>query len=117
MVSPGLRNARYTARFAGEPEYGCTLTWSAPNSAFARSMHELLDLVDVLLALVVALARVALGVLVREHRAGRLEHRARDVVLGRDQPDRVALRRLLGGDQLGDFGVDVRRACLGGRGA
>ena len=33
-------NARYTARFAGEPEYGCTLACSAPNSAFARSMHS-----------------------------------------------------------------------------
>ena len=44
---------------------------------------ERLDLVDVLLALVVALARVPLGVLVREHGAGRLEHRGRDVVLRR----------------------------------
>ena len=36
-VSPGCRNARKTARLAGEPEYGCTLAWSTPNSAWARS--------------------------------------------------------------------------------
>ena len=53
--------------------------------------RELLDLVDVLLALVVALARIALAILVVEDRAGRLEHRARRVVLRRDQPNEVAL--------------------------
>jgi hypothetical protein len=37
-VSPGWANARYTARFAGEPEYGWTFAWSTPNSALARSL-------------------------------------------------------------------------------
>ena len=78
--------------------------------------RERLDLVDDLLALVVALARVALGVLVREHRAGRLEHRARDVVLRRDQPDRVALAAVLGGDQVGDLGVGGAQVRVGGAG-
>ena len=36
-VSPGCRNARYTARLAGDPEYGWTLACSTPNSAWARS--------------------------------------------------------------------------------
>ena len=54
-------------------------------------MRELLDLVDDLLALVVALARVALGVLVREARAGRLHHGARGVVLARDEAHRLVL--------------------------
>ena len=67
---------------------------------------ELLDLIDVLLALVVALAGIALAVLVRQHRAGGREHGARDVVLGGDQADLVALAPLLGGDQLCDFRVD-----------
>ena len=39
------------------------------------------------------------------HRPGRGEHRGRDVVLGRDQAQRVVLAPLLGGDQLGDAGV------------
>jgi hypothetical protein len=46
---------------------------------------ERLELVDDLLALVVALTRVALGVLVREHAAHRIEHRARHVVLRRNE--------------------------------
>ena len=77
--------------------------------------RELLDLVDELLALVVALARVALAVLVGQDRAGRLEHRARDVVLRRDQADLVALAPLLGGDELGDLGVDGGERGLQGR--
>ena len=36
-VSPGSANARYTARLAGEPEYGWTLACSTPNRALARS--------------------------------------------------------------------------------
>ena len=36
IVSCGWQNARYTARFAGLPLYGCTFTWSTPNSAFKR---------------------------------------------------------------------------------
>ena len=69
---------------------------SAPNSALRALDRQRLDLVDDLLALVVALARVALGVLVGEHRAGRLEHGRRDVVLRRDQAHRVALALVLG---------------------
>jgi hypothetical protein len=67
---------------------------------------ELLDLVDVLLALVVPLAGVALGVLVVEHRAGRGQHRGRGIVLRRDEADRVGFTPLLAGDQIGDFAVD-----------
>jgi hypothetical protein len=75
---------------------------------------ELLDLIDVLLALVVALAWIALAVLVGQHGAGGGEHRTGDVVLGGDQPDLVALAALLGGDQLGDFGIDSSERGLQG---
>ena len=34
------RKERPKLLFAGEPEYGWTLAWSAPNSAFARAMHR-----------------------------------------------------------------------------
>ena len=67
--------------------------------------RDRLDLVDDLLALVVALARVALGVLVREDAAGGLEHGGGHVVLAGDQPDGLALSVLLGIDQAGDLGV------------
>ena len=47
--------------------------------------------VDVLAAAVVALARIAFGVLVGEHAAGGIEHGLRDDVLRRDQLDLVLL--------------------------
>ena len=36
--SPGFASARYTAWFAGEPEYGCTFACCMPNRLFARSI-------------------------------------------------------------------------------
>ena len=63
--------------------------------------RELLDLVHDLAAAVVALARQSLGVLVRERRAHRLEHRRRHEVLARDQLEPVVLPR--------DLLVDERR--------
>jgi hypothetical protein len=66
---------------------------------------ELLDAVDDLLALVVALAGVALGVAVGQHGAGRGQDRRRHVVLRRDQADAVALQRLLGGEQVAELGI------------
>ena len=66
---------------------------------------QLLGLVDHQVAAVVALARVALGVLVREHRALRLEHRGRGEVLGRDQLDRGVLALTLAPDDVGDRGI------------
>ena len=61
--------------------------------------RELLDLVDDLAAAVVALARVALGVLVRRHAADRLEHARPGEVLGGDQLDAVALPLELAAEQ------------------
>ncbi len=76
--------------------------------------RQRLDLVDHLLALVVALAGVALGVLVGQHRPGRLEHRGGDVVLRRDQAHRVALALGLGRDEVGDLGVGVTQVRVAG---
>ena len=72
--------------------------------------RELLDLVDPLAPAVVAPPGVALGVLVREHRADRLEHRRPGEVLGRDQLELVALARELAVDEAGDIGVCLRQA-------
>ena len=38
ILSPGLRVAKNTAKFAVDPECGCTLTCSAPNNFFALSI-------------------------------------------------------------------------------
>src|SRR5262249_62154226 len=71
-----------------------------------------LGVVDDVVAAVVALAGVALGVLVGEHRALRLEHCRRREVLGRDQLDRRVLPLDLAADDAGDgrVGALERRA-------
>ncbi len=105
-VSPGLQEREVDGEVRGRARVRLHVGVVGAEQRLRAVDAELLDLVDVLLALVVALARVALAVLVGEDRAGGGEHRARDVVLRGDQPDRIALAALFLGDQLGDFGVD-----------
>ena len=81
ILSPALIRACSTAALAVAPECGWTLACSAPNSALARVDRDVLRDVDLLAAAVVAAAGVALGVLVGEHGALRLQHGARDEVL------------------------------------
>jgi hypothetical protein len=76
-----------------------------PEQGLRALDRQQLDLVDELLPLVVPLAGVALGVLVRQHRAGRLEDRRRDVVLRRDQPHLLELALGLALDELRELGV------------
>ncbi|MPL75491.1 hypothetical protein SDC9_21315 [bioreactor metagenome] len=79
--------------------------------------------VDELAAAVIALARVALGILVRHHRALGLHHRLRDDVFRGDQLDLVALAAEFVGDRFPDVGVAGGKAfgkeagvALGGHG-
>src|SRR5438477_7990816 len=67
--------------------------------------RELLDLIDNLTAAVVALPRQAFGVLVRERRPHRLEHRDRDKVFARDQLETVLLPRDLTTNELRDLRI------------
>ncbi len=69
--------------------------------------RELLGDVDPLAAAVVAPAGVALGVLVRQHRALALEHGARDEVLRGDHLERALLALELAAQRLGDLGIDL----------
>jgi hypothetical protein len=69
-----------------------------------------LGLVDELAAAVVALAGIALGVLVGQHRSGGLQHRAADDVLGGDQLDLLALAGELAADGGGELGVALGEA-------
>ena len=69
-----------------------------------------------LAAAVVPLARIALGVLVRHHGAGGLEHGEADEVLGRDELEAFFLAADFVADGGGDLGIDggesdVIRAC------
>ena len=68
--------------------------------------REVLDDVDVLAAAVVAASRVALGVLVRQDAALRLQHRARNEVLRRDHLEGVALAGQLPRHRGSDFGIE-----------
>ena len=82
--------------------------------------EQLLDAVDrqlfgdvhVFAAAVVALARVAFGVLVGELAALRFHHQRACVVFRRDQLDMVFLAAVLVGDGLGQFGVETFNACV-----
>ena len=70
-------------------------------------LHQRLELVDVELAFVVALAGIALRVFVREDRAAGFQDGLRHVVLGRDQADRILLVSLFFSDQSEDLGIGV----------
>ena len=104
-VSPGCISAMNAAWLAVEPECGCTLAKLALEQLLGALDGQRLGLVDVLAAAVVAVARIALGVLVGEHGAGRLQHRARDHVLRGDQLDLVLLAFQLATDDAGELGV------------
>ncbi len=77
---------------------------------------DVLHHVDVLAAAVVAAAGQTLGVLVGQHAALGLQHRARHEVLRGDHLQRVALATKLFAEQFGDVGVDIgqRRGHDGG---
>ncbi len=68
---------------------------------------DVLHHVDVLAAAVVAPAGQTLGVLVGEHAALGLQHRARHEVLRGDHLEGVALAAKLFAEQFGDVGIDV----------
>ncbi len=70
-------------------------------------LGEALGDVDELAAAVVALARQALGVLVRQPRALGLHDRGRDVVLAGDELDLVVLAAALALHRLPELGVDL----------
>ena len=68
--------------------------------------RDVLDLVDVLAAAVPALRRIALGVLVGQHAALRLEDRGIGEVLRRDELDVALLPAKLGGNRGVDLGIE-----------
>ena len=67
--------------------------------------------IDVLAAAVVAPARIALGILVGQHRTLGVEDRARDDILRGDQLDLVALALQLRLDALGELGIGFGERC------
>ena len=86
-VSPGCKSARNTAWFIWLPELGCTLAKFATEQFLGAFDGDRFDLVDIFATTIIALARIALGIFVGQHRTCRLKHRARGDVFGRDQFD------------------------------
>ena len=72
---------------------------------FGAFNRQLFSRVNIDTTGVVALARVALGVLVGHHAAGGGHNGGRGVVFGGDEEDVRALALLLGGDSRGYLGV------------
>src|SRR5580700_10193338 len=68
--------------------------------------RQLLDDIDEFAAAVVALARIAFGVLVGEHRALRSEHARTCVVLRCDKLDVLFLAAYLSGERRGELGIE-----------
>ena len=68
--------------------------------------------VDPFAAAVIAVARIAFGIFVGQHRALRFQHRAADDVFRRDQLDLVALPAEFAPDRGGDLGIGLGK---GGR--
>ena len=77
----------------------------AVEQALGAVDREALGDVDELAAAVIAPAGIALGIFVGEHRALRLEHGARDDVLGGDQLDLVLLAVQLAARRRGELGI------------
>jgi hypothetical protein len=74
--------------------------------------RQLFGDVDVFAAAVVALARIALGVLVGQHRALAFEHRDRHEVLRGDHLERALLALEFQCQHLGDLGIDLRQRAV-----
>ena len=86
-----------------------------PEELLAAGDGQLLGHVHHLAAAVVALARIALGVFVGEHRAHRFQHGFGDEVLGGDQLEVAGLALGLAADGLGDLRIDLLQ--MAGHGA
>ena len=106
-VSPGRAIACSTAAFAVAPECGWTFANVGAEQRLRPLDRELLGDVDLFAAAVVAATGVALGVLVGQHRALRLQHRDGHEVLGRDHLEIPALALEFALEHLRDLGVDL----------
>ena len=107
MVSPGVAMARQHGRVGGGARVRLHVRVLGAEQRLRALDGERLGDVDVLAAAVVAAAGVALGVLVREHGALRLQHRDGNEVLARDHLEVVALATELELEHLGDLGIDL----------
>ena len=68
---------------------------------------QLFNLVDLLLAFVIALAGITFGIFVGQNRTGGFEHRLAGVVFGRNQTNLIVLALIFGTDNRFDFRIEL----------
>jgi len=95
---------------AWAPECGCNVGEAAGEQLAGAIDGQLLGLVDLLAAAVIAPARIALGILVGQDRPGGLEHGARHDVLRGDQLDLLTLALQLALQHRVDRGIGFGEA-------
>ena len=105
MVSPGLMQRHEGRRIGLAAGMRLHIGVVGTEQALDAIDGQLLDDVDILAATVVALARIAFGVLVGEHRTLRLEHARTGVVLRGDELDVLFLPHALAVDGARQFGI------------
>ncbi len=91
IVSPGCKQGVVDGRVGLRAGVGLHVGVLGPEQRLGAVDRQLLGDVDPLAAAVVAPPRIALGVLVRQHRALAFEHRPRDEVLRGDHLERALL--------------------------
>ena len=112
----GLHQGEVGRQVGGRSAVGLHVGVVRAEQGLRPAPGQLLDLIDELVALVVALAGIAFGVLVAKYGGHRLEHGRRGVVLGRDKPNKVYLAESLFNGQVVDIGVRVPQPLKIGRG-
>src|SRR5205085_10048856 len=108
----GLEQREVDGHVGGGPRVGLHVGVLGAEELLAARSRQLFDLVDDVVAAVVALAGVALGVLVGEDRARGLQHLSRGEVLRRDQLERGALPLELSADDGEELGIPWLLAAL-----
>src|SRR5207248_2437570 len=101
----GVEEGEVDGHVGGGPRVGLHVRVLRAEQLLAARARELLDVVDDVVAAVVALARIALGVLVGEDRTRRLEHLARGEVLRGDELQCGVLPFDLAADDLEELAV------------
>ena len=112
MVSPGLQQGEHRRGVGLRAGVRLHVGVLGAEQRLDPVDRELLDDVDVLAAAVVAPARVALGVLVGQHRALGLHDRGGGEVLGGDHLQGGLLAVQLGGDGRRHLGVDYGKSLV-----
>ena len=106
-VSPGLQHGHIHADIRLRAGVRLDVGMFGAEKLLGAVDRQLLGAVDEFAAAVIALAGIALGVLIGEHRAHRFEHRLGDEILRRDQLEAGGLAAHFLAKHIRDFGIGL----------